>query len=83
MADSEDRQIYVRKVTDVHANWSAQDRGEPGKFSYQLILDSGAEEVVIRPTADDADVIKDLLSLSEDVYFDVGRGVLVFNDIKR
>ena len=83
MADSEDRQIYVRKVTDVHANWSEHGSDTPGKFSFQLILDSGAEEVVIRPTADDADVIKDLLSLSEDVYFDVGRGVLVFNDIKR
>jgi hypothetical protein len=35
--------IKVRQVTDVHANWSAQERGEHGKFSYQLILDDGPQ----------------------------------------
>ncbi len=81
MQDSGERTIFVRKVTDVHANWSAQENDEPGKFSYQLILDGGAEEVVIRPTADDADVLKDLFGLSDDVHFDVSRGVVIFNDI--
>jgi hypothetical protein len=35
--------IKVRQVTDVHANWSHQAPSEHGKFSYQLILDDGAE----------------------------------------
>ncbi|MDQ3794386.1 MAG: hypothetical protein M3316_01685, partial [Actinomycetota bacterium] len=46
--------IKVRQVTEVHGNWSGQERGEHGKFSYQLILDDGAAEFVIRVTADDA-----------------------------
>ncbi len=50
MADQNvEQQIQVRKVTDVHANWNEEERGEPGKFSLQLILDDGAEERAIRP----------------------------------
>ena len=39
--------IRVRQVTDVHSNWSYQGELENGKFSYQLILDNGAEEALI------------------------------------
>ena len=39
---STEQSILVRQVTDVHANWSEQERGAPGKFSFQLILDNGA-----------------------------------------
>ena len=76
-----EEQITVRQVTDVHANWSEQERGAPGKFSFQLILDSGAEEYAIRPPAEDADVLLDLFKRSETVYFDLGRQVLIFGDI--
>src|SRR5215213_755189 len=55
----------VRQVTNVHANWSEQERGGPGKFSYQLILDNGAEEYAIRPEAEDADVLIELFKLTE------------------
>src|SRR5215216_1827691 len=48
-----EQQIQVRLVTDVHANWNEEERGEPGKFSLQLILDDGAEEYAIRPPAED------------------------------
>ncbi len=41
--------IKVRQVTDVHANWSHQGPLQEGKFSYQLILDNGAEEALIMP----------------------------------
>ena len=73
--------ITVRQVTDVHANWSEQERGAPGKFSFQLILDSGAEEYAIRPPAEDADVLMDLFKRSDTIYFDMGRQVLIFGDI--
>ena len=76
-----EQQITVRQVTDVHANWSEQERGEPGKFSFQLILDNGAEEYAIRPPAEDSDVLMDLFEKSETVYFDMGRGVLIFGNI--
>ena len=76
-----EEQITVRQVTNVHANWSEQERGAPGKFSFQLILDSGAEEYAIRPPAEDADVLMDLFKRSETIYFDLGRKVLIFGDV--
>lgn len=77
-----ERAITVRQVTNVHANWSEQERGEPGKFSYQLILDNGAEEYAIRPPAEDADVLIELFKRSETVFFDLSRQVLIFGNIK-
>jgi hypothetical protein len=71
----------VRQVTDVHANWSEQERGAPGKFSFQLILDNGAEEYTIRPPADDADVLVELFKLTDKIYFDMSRQVLIFGDV--
>ncbi len=76
-----EQQITVRQVTDVHANWSEQERGEPGKFSFQLILDSGAEEYAIRPPAEDADVLMDLFSRTGVLYFDMERKVLIFGNM--
>jgi hypothetical protein len=76
-----EQNIMVRQVTDVHANWSEQERGEPGKFSYQLILDNGAEEYAIRPDAEDADVLVELFKLTDKIYFDMSRQVLIFGNI--
>jgi hypothetical protein len=73
--------IKVRQVTEVHSNWNEERRGEEGKFSYQLILDNGAEEYVIRPTADDADVLIDLFEQTDTIYFDMERRVLIFGDV--
>ena len=76
-----EQQIKVRQVTDVHANWNEEERGAPGKFSFQLILDNGAEEYAIRPPAEDADALMDLFAMSETKYFDLERQVLIFNNI--
>ena len=76
-----EKNIMVRQVTDVHANWSEQERGGPGKFSYQLILDNGAEEYAIRPDAEDADVLIELFQLTDKIYFDMSRQVLIFGNI--
>ncbi len=78
---SAEQNIMVRQVTDVHANWSEQERGGPGKFSYQLILDNGAEEYAIRPDAEDADVLIELFKLTDKIYFDMSRQVLIFGNI--
>ena len=59
--------IKVRQITDVHSNWSYQGELENGKFSYQLILDNGAEEALIMPTADD--------------YWDIEKEVIIFGKI--
>ena len=76
-----EQNIMVRQVTDVHANWSEQERGAPGKFSFQLILDNGAKEYAIRPDADDADVLVELFGMTDKLYFDMSRQVLIFGNV--
>ena len=76
-----EQSIMVRQVTDVHANWCEQERGAPGKFSFQLILDNGAEEYAIRPDAEDADVLVELFKLTDKLYFDMSRQVLIFGSL--
>ncbi len=73
--------IRVRQVTDVHSNWSSQGHHQPGKFSYQLILDNGAEESLIMPTAEDAKVLRDLFHDADAVYWDLDKEALVFGKI--
>lgn len=81
MSEKSESRIQVRQVTDVHANYSEQGEGRDGKYSLQLILDHGAEERVIRPTAEDADAMMELLERSKSLYFDLSNGVLLFNDL--
>ena len=76
-----EQQIQIRQVTHVQASWTEQERGAPGAFTFQLILDQGADEYVIRPTADDADVLLKLLTRSGSATFDLGRKVLIFNNL--
>ena len=73
--------IQVRQITDVHANWSSQGALENGKFSYQLILDNGAEEALIMPTADDAKVLRDLIHDADAIYWDIEKEVLIFGKV--
>jgi hypothetical protein len=73
--------IKVRQVTDYQASWTERERGAPGAFTFQLILDNGAEEYVIRPTASDAKVIRKLLDRSEFLVFDLERRVLIARDL--
>jgi hypothetical protein len=76
-----EQQIQVRQVTDVQASWTEHERGEPGSFTLQLILDDGAEEYVLLPTADDAKVMLKLIRSTDTVYFDLGNKVLVPSDV--
>ena len=76
-----EEQIQVRQVTHVQVSWTEQERGGPGAFTFQLILDNGVEEYVIRPTAEDAEVLLELLEQSESATFDLGRKVLMFNNL--
>ncbi|MDR7302189.1 hypothetical protein [Haloactinomyces albus] len=81
MADDYQDLIKVREVTDIHSNWSDHGSGEPGKFSFQLILDDGAEEAVIRPTPEDSDVMLAMLEASRSIFFDEDRRVVVFGSL--
>ena len=73
--------IRVRRVTQLHAAWTEAERGAPGAFTLQLVLDDGADEYVLRPTADDADVLLALWRKSESTTFDLGRKVLIFSNL--
>lgn len=77
-----EQQIQVRQVTDVHANWSNQGELEDGKFSFQLILDNGAEEAVIMPSAEATEALRDLIKDAETLYWDKTNEVLIFGTIK-
>jgi hypothetical protein len=73
-----EQHIKVRKVTAWQPNWAENAPGEPGNYVFQLILDQGAEEYVLRLTEDDADNLFDWLSADSEVYFDMERKVLIF-----
>ena len=76
-----EEQIQIRQVTHVQASWTEGERGAPGAFTFQLILDNGVEEYVLRPTAEDAEVLLRLLDVSDGATFDLGRKVLIFNNV--
>ena len=76
-----EQQVQVRQVTDVQASWTEHERGEPGSFTIQLILDDGAEEYILLPTADDAKIMLKLFRSTDAVYFDLGNKVLIPSDI--
>ncbi len=76
-----EREIRIRQVTHVQASWTEEERGGPGAFTLQLILDNGAEEYVLRPSAEDADVLLTLLTRSANAMFDLERKVLMFGNL--
>jgi hypothetical protein len=73
-----DDSIRVRHLSHYQFSWVAQEPGESGVFTLQLILDQGAWEEVVTLAAEDAEVLQNLLRQNEDVSYDVGRRVLMF-----
>jgi hypothetical protein len=76
-----EERIQVRQVTHVQASWTEQDRGGDGAFTLQLILDHGADEYVLRPTAEDTEVLLKLFKRSDSAMFDLDRKVVIFNNL--
>ena len=84
MSEAEERTreaIKVRQVTDVHGNFNEQGKGETGKYSLQLVLDDGAEEYVLRLTAEDTRTLMMMIDEADSMYFDTERGVLILRDL--
>jgi hypothetical protein len=73
-----DDSIRVRHLSHYQFSWVAQEPGESGVFTLQLILDQGAWEEVVTLAAEDAEVLQNLLRQNHDVSYDVGRRVLMF-----
>ena len=76
-----EQQIRVRQVTDVQISWTEHGRGEHGSFTVQLILDDGAEEYVLQPTAEDTKIMVELFERAKSVFFDLDRKVLIPSNI--
>lgn len=88
MVDQNDRQseglkqrYQVRQVTNYQASWVEKERGAPGKFTLQLILDSGVEEYILEVDSDDLEPMLRLLSASKHTMFDLERKVLMFSNL--
>ena len=73
-----DDSIRVRHLSHYQFSWVAQEPGQPGVFTLQLVLDQGAWEEVVTVSAEDAEVLQGLLRTQQDVAYDVGRRVLMF-----
>ena len=76
-----ERGYRVRQVTHFQPSWKEKERGQPGGFYIQLILDHGVEEYVLQPEVEDADVLLKLLAQGGYIGFDLDRKVLVFPNI--
>ena len=75
-----EQNIRVRQVTDVQISWTEHGRGDHGSFTVQLILDNGAEEYILQPTAEDTKVTIELLKRVKSLYFDLDRKVLIHSN---
>lgn len=74
-----DDSIRVRQLSHYQFSWIAQEPGDEGVWTLQLVLDQGAWEEVLTLDADDADVLQELLRhAGPSVQYDVGRRVLMF-----
>jgi hypothetical protein len=71
----------VRQVTHVQASWAELERGKPGLFALQLILDNGVDEYVIRVHAEDMEPLLRLFKHAEHPMFDMNRKLLIFGDV--
>ena len=71
----------VRQITNVQASWTERERGQPGKFTVQLILDHGVEEYILQPHVADAELLIQLFSKGVSAMFDMERKVVMFGNV--
>ncbi len=73
-----DDSIKVRHLSHYQFSWVAGEPGQDGTYTLQLVLDQGAWEEVLTVTPEDADNLQDMLSSSDDVFYDIERRVMMF-----
>ncbi len=76
-----ERRYLVRQVTDYQFSWTERDRGQPGAFTVQLILDNGVEEYILNLASSDVSAVFKLLRKSPHTMFDTERKVLMFGNL--
>ena len=73
-----DDAIKVRELSHYQFSWVAGEPQAHGTFTLQLVLDQGAWEEVLAVTAEDAEVLQDLLGRASPVFYDIARRTLMF-----
>jgi hypothetical protein len=72
-----DDAIQVRQLSHYQFTFIA-GKPEEGTFTLQLVLDEGAWEEVLTVSAEDAEVLQNLLAGAKTVYYDISRRTLMF-----
>ncbi len=72
-----DDSIKVRQLSHYQFTWVGGKAAE-GTFTLQLVLDEGAWEEVLTVSAEDAEVLQNLLAGATTVYYDIPRRTLMF-----
>ena len=65
----------------MHANWSSQGPLVAGKFSFQLILDDGAQEALVMPTAKDGKLLRGPIQDADTLFWDVDKEAIIYGKI--
>ena len=73
-----DDSIRVRQLNHYQFSWIAGEPAQDGTFTLQLVLDEGAWEEVLTVSSEDAEVLQNLLSKHETVFYDIHRRTLMF-----
>lgn len=76
-----ERGYTIREVTHIQASWSEQERGQPGQFFLQLILDNGVDEYILETEEGDVDTMLKLFDRSKHTTFDMERKILIFGNV--
>jgi hypothetical protein len=74
-------QITVREVTHMQPSWIETQRGSPGDFTLQLVLDNGVDEYLLHLTVDDIEEVLRLRDRTGNMFFDTERKVLMFGNL--
>jgi hypothetical protein len=73
-----DDSVQVRQLSHYQFSFRTGDRDNDGMWTLQLVLDEGAWEEIITVTAEDADVLQELLAAHKTVFYDIKRRLFMF-----
>lgn len=73
-----DDSVQVRQLNHYQFSFRAGEQNSDGLWTLQLVLDEGAWEEIITVTAEDADVLQELLTANKTVFYDINRRLFMF-----
>jgi hypothetical protein len=73
-----DDDVQVRQLSHYQFSFRSGEQHSDGMWTLQLVLDEGAWEEIITVTAEDADVLQELLAGNKTVFYDIRRRLFMF-----